>query len=76
MVKSLFGADMSTQFPFKAHHTLDQVKKKSWFGVLNILTVLVKDWCILREASNAILAESHGQVTLSTLLVCSCSQKN
>ncbi len=37
-----------------------EVKNKSWFGVLNVLALMVKDWTILREASYAILAESNG----------------
>lgn len=38
----------------------DYVKNKSWFGVLNVLSLMVKDWAILREASNAIMTESGG----------------
>ncbi|CAK9015600.1 unnamed protein product [Durusdinium trenchii] len=36
------------------------VKNKSWFGILNVLALMVKDWSILREASHAILQESAG----------------
>ena len=39
---------------------MTQVKNKSWFGVLNVLSLMVKDWAILREASSAILSESGG----------------
>ena len=38
-----------------------QVRNKSWFGVLNVLTLLVRDWTVLREASSAILFESNGE---------------
>jgi hypothetical protein len=38
-----------------------QVRNKSWFGVLNVLTLLVRDWTVLREASSAILLESNGE---------------
>ena len=39
-----------------------QVRNKSWFGVLNVLTLMCKDWTVLREASNAIMAMSNGEI--------------
>ncbi|CAK9021484.1 unnamed protein product [Durusdinium trenchii] len=36
------------------------VKNKSWFGILNVLALMIQDWSILRAASEAILEESNG----------------
>ena len=33
-----------------------KVKNKSWFGVLNVLRLMVQDWAVLRVASEAIIA--------------------
>ncbi len=37
-----------------------QVKNKSWFGILNVLVLMLGDWAILRESAIAIMEESKG----------------
>ena len=47
---------------------LSQVKNKSWFGILNVLSLMLNDWTILREASIAIMQGSRGTAPQSVLL--------
>ena len=53
----------------QAFQSQTEVKNKSWFGVINVLHLMVKDWAILREASNAIMEESGGDVTQFLILM-------
>lgn len=45
------------------HVALGQVKQKSWFGILNVLKLMLKDWAVLREASVGIMEVSGGVAT-------------
>lgn len=43
------------------------MKNKSWFGVLNVLKLMLNDWAILREASVAILEATADVAQLNLL---------
>lgn len=41
----------------------NEVKNKSWFGILNVVVLMLADWAILRESAIAIMEESNGSDT-------------
>lgn len=45
-----------------------KVKNKSWFGVLNVVVLMLSDWCLLRESAVAMMAESQGDAPCRGLM--------